>query len=153
MVTQKRRFLSVAVTALVSTILIGSAAAVTLRKPAANAVITQNDPTIGCALNPTYGYGYKIRFGWSPTTVPNFGHYHLVVQHGSSPPAIDEDLHHHRLKDLGCGTFVIDSNLSGWHWQVTTFDGNGNLVETSELRSFSFAPCRLSSGAACFAGP
>ena len=153
MATQKRMFLSVAVAVLVSTILIGSAAAVTLRKPVANAVITQNDPTIGCSLNPTYGYGYKIRFGWSPTTVPNFGHYHLVVQHGSSPPAIAEDVHSHRFKDLECSTFVIDTNLSGWHWQVTTFDGSGKLVETSELRPFSFAPCRLAGGAACFDGP
>jgi hypothetical protein len=153
MVTQNRRLLSIAVTALVSMTLIGSAEAVTLRKPVASAVIAQNDPTIGCLLNSTYGYGFKVRFGWSPTTVPNFGHYHLVVQHGSSPPAIDEDLRRHRFKDLACGTFVIDSNLSGWHWQVTTFDGNGNLVETSELRPFSFAPCRLSGGQACFAGP
>ena len=153
MVTQKRRFLFVAVIGLVPTLLIGNASAVTLRHPAANEVIPQNDSTIGCPLNPTYGYGFKIRFGWSPTTVPNFSHYHLVVQHGSSPASIDEDVHQHHFKDLECASFVLDSNLSGWHWQVTTFDGNGNLVETSELRSFSFAPCRLSGGAACFAGP
>ena len=153
MVTQKCRLLSFAVTAVVSMMLIGSAAAVTLRKPVANAVIAQNDPTIGCPFSPTFGYGFKIRFGWSPTTVPTFSHYHLVVQHGSSPASIDEDVHQHHFKDVDCASFVIDSNLSGWHWQVTTFDGNGNLVETSELRPFSFAPCRLSGGQACFSGP
>jgi len=152
MVTQKHRFLSVAVAALALTILIGNAAAVTLRKPAANAVITQNDPTIGCLPNATFGAGFKLRFGWSPTTASNFSHYRLVVQHGSSPPTIDEDLHQHRFKELDCAAFVIDSNLSGWHWQVTTFDAAGNLLETSELRPFSFAPCRIN-GQPCFSGP
>jgi len=152
MVTQKHRFLSVAVAALALTILIGNAAAVTLRKPAANAVITQNDPTIGCPANPTFGAGFKIRFGWSPTTAPNFSYYHLVVQHGSSPPAIDEDVRRHKFLDLDCAAFVVDSNLSGWHWQVTTFDAAGNLLETSELRPFSFAPCRVN-GRPCFSGP
>ena len=45
MTTQKRKLLSVAMTVLASMILIANAAAVTLRKPVANAVITQNDPT------------------------------------------------------------------------------------------------------------
>jgi hypothetical protein len=153
MVTQNRRLLLVAVTALVSMALIGSAEAVTLRKPVANAVIAQNDPTIGCSSDPTRGFGFRLRFGWSPTTFSNFNHYHLVVQRGTSSPIIDDDLTRHRLRSVNCGAFVIDSNLSGWHWQVTTFDINGNLLETSELRSFSFAPCRLSNGQACFSGP
>ena len=151
MVTQKHRFLSVAVTALVSTMLIGNAAAVTLRKPAANAVIPQNDPTTGCPSNPAYGAGFKIKFGWSPTTFRNFGHYHLLVQKGTATPIIDDDGRHHRFRYVTCG-FVIDSNLSGWHWQVTTFDINGKLLETSELRSFSFGPCRVN-GQVCFSGP
>jgi hypothetical protein len=153
MVMQDRRLLSVAATALVSMALIGSAEAVTLRKPVANAVIAQNDPTIGCLSDPTHGFGFKLKFGWSPTTFTSFGHYHLVVQRGTAQPIIDDDLRLHRLRSVNCGSFVIDSNLSGWHWQVTTFDFNGQLLETSELRNFSFAPCRLSNGQACFSGP
>jgi hypothetical protein len=153
MVTQKRRLLSVAVTLLVSMMLIASVEAVTLRKPVANAVIAQNDPTIGCGSDPTHGSGFKIKFRWSATTARNFGHYHLLVQHGTDSPIMDDDGHNHRFNYLACGAFVIDSNLSGWHWQVTTFDFNGKLLETSELRSFSFAPCRVSGGQACFSGP
>ena len=151
MVAQKRRFLAVAATALASTILIGNAAAVTLTVPLANAVIQQNDPTTRCGSNPSFGSGFKLRFKWSATTVPNFDHYHLLVQHGSATPIFDGDLHRHRLGFFSCG-FVIDSNLSGWHWQVTTFDSAGHLLETSELRSFSFAPCRVN-GQVCFSGP
>lgn len=153
MVTQNHRFLSVAVAALASMILIGNAAAVTLNKPVANAVIEQNDPTINCPSNPTHGYGFEIKFRWSATTASNFNHYHLLVQRGTAPPIMDDDGHNHRFNYLACGAFVIDSNLSGWHWQVTAFDVNGNLLETSELRSFSFAPCRVSGGQACFSGP
>jgi len=151
--TRNCRLLSVAVTALVSMTLIGSAEAVTLRKPVANAVIAQNDPTIGCPSDPTHGSGFRLKFGWSPTLFSNFDHYHLVVQKDTAPPIIDDDVRRHRFRSLNCSSFVIDSNLSGWHWQVTTFDINGNLLETSELRSFSFAPCRLSNGQACFSGP
>jgi hypothetical protein len=143
MVTQNRRLLSVAVTALVSMTLIGSAEAVTLRKPVANAVIAQNDPTIGCPSDPTHGSGYKLKFTWAPPTVRNFSHWHLVVQHGASTPIVDADLRQHRFVSVNCSNFVIDSNLSGWHWQVTRLDANGKVLETSELRSFSFAPCRV----------
>jgi hypothetical protein len=153
MVTQKRRLLSVAVTALASTILIGNAAAVMLNIPVANAVIPQNDPTTRCPHNPSYGSGFQLRFKWYPTTAPNFDHYHLVVQHSASTPIFDGDLGRwqHRLGLFSCG-FVIDSNLSGWHWQVTTFDAAGHLLETSELRFFGFGPCRVN-GQVCFSGP
>ena len=153
MVTQNRWSLPVVALALVSMTFIANTEAVTLRKPAANAVIAQNDPTIGCPSDPTHGSGFRLKFGWSPTTFRNFGHYHLVVQKGTATPIIDDDVRRHRLGSVNCSAFVIDSNLSGWHWQVTTFDPSGNLLETSELRSFSFAPCRLSNGQACFSGP
>ena len=64
---------------------------------------------------------------------------------------MDDDGHNHSFNYLA-RAFVIDSNLSGWHWQVTTFDVHGKLLETSELRSFSFTPCRVT-GQACFSGP
>jgi hypothetical protein len=152
MVTRNRRLLSVAVTALVSMTLIGSAEAVTLKKPAANAVIAQNDPTIGCPSDPTHGSGFELKFTWSRATARNFSYYHLMVQHGASSPIIDDDLRPHRFASVNCGNFVIDSNLSGWHWQVTMFDRKGRLLETSELRSFSFAPCRVN-GQVCSSGP
>ncbi|MEO8565900.1 MAG: hypothetical protein ABI541_05915 [Betaproteobacteria bacterium] len=151
MVTQNRAVLSVAVAALVSMTLIGNAAAVTLRKPVENGVIAQNDPTVGCAGG-SYGDGFKLDFRWSRSTSPNFAYYHLVVQHASASPIIDDNFRKHRFISPSCG-FVIDSNLANWHWQVTVFDQAGNLLETSELRSFSFAPCRLSSGQACNAAP
>lgn len=132
---------------------IGNAAAVTLTTPVADAVITQNDPTIKCPLNPTFGYGYKIVFQWAGAKPVNFGHYHLRVQHTGSVPVIDQNLKRQRRRLKQCDSFVIDSNLNNWIWQVTTFDNAGNVLDVSEQRSFSFAPCRLSNGQACNAPP
>lgn len=143
------RVLMLVVTGSVSMVAIENAAAITLRKPAASAVIVQNDLAIGCTDDATRGRGFKLAFRWSGKKPPNFGHYELQVQHDNSPPLLDLSMTKRKFVDVACNSFVIDSNLVNWHWQVTVFDAVGGILETSEQRPFSFGACRLSNGQAC----
>jgi len=157
-----RSFLTV-VTALVSVICIGNAAVakgpppppvpVTLLAPAADAVIVQNDLALAavCPFNPTFGYGFRITFDWTdyqPESKVKF--YTVELHHGASTfftslattgPVSTYDY-------IACNSFVIDSNLTGWYWEVIV-DGKGKVVQNPEQRPLSFAPCLLTGGFAC----
>ena len=117
----------------------------TLTAPGSGATIVQNDPTIGCTLDANRGYGYAIDFSWVNPQLKGVKRYRLVVQHGSAPAVLDV------IVPIGttyrwvppCGSFVIDSNLTGWHWQVTALNNGTKVIASSEQRPFSFAPCRL----------
>jgi hypothetical protein len=125
---------------------------ITLADPVTGAVIPQNDLATGCALNATYGYGYMIAFDWSTArAVPNGTTFTLVLQHTGAPfPALtQEGLTDPSYLLVECNTFVIDSNLSSWYWQVSVFGADGRVRAVSEQRPLSFAPCRLSGGQAC----
>jgi hypothetical protein len=127
---------------------------ITLIDPAADIVVTQNDPATGCTFNPTYGYGYMITFDWSSSKpVVNKQTYTLTLQHGSNVPIVLDGLTTSTEVLIDCNSFVIDANLSGWHWQVSQVSGSGRVRGVSAQRAFSFGPCRLSSGQACNAAP
>ena len=73
------------------------------------------------------------------------------MQHGSSTPIVLEvdGATTTTFTELGCNTFVIDNNLSAWHWQVNAVGSGKNVLGTSERRPFTFGPCRLANGTPC----
>ena len=115
----------------------------TLTAPGSGATIVQNDPTIGCTLDANRGYGYAIDFSWVNPQLKGVKRYRLVVQHGSAPAVLDVIVTGTSYRWLVCHGFVIDVNLAGWHWQVTALNNGTKVIAISELRPFSFAPCRL----------
>lgn len=142
-----------------------------LLTPFQDAVIEQNNPNIGCSLlsegGETRGYGFQIVFAWTdaiPTTGTSVDSYELVAVNTelSPPPPLEEPIpivHEFIDADDGteftftsCNAFVIDANLEGWRWQVRPQLSNENAGSWS-VGTFSFAPCRLASGAPCNAPP
>ncbi len=133
---------------------VATAGVLTLVTPAANAVVTQNDPALktACTASATRGLGYDIEFSWTvPTGLATLSGFQLVMQHGSSTPIVlDLDgATTTSFSNLSCNTFVIDNNLSGWHWQVNAIGNGKQVLVTSERRAFSFGPCRLANGSPC----
>ena len=128
---------------------------ITLTSPAADVVITQNDPAIGCSLNASRGYGFRIVFDWTSPPLKNNGStYTLQLQHvGAVFPITLDGLTTTTYDLTDCNTFVIDSNLSNWYWTVSYVRANGTVGYVTEQRPFRFAPCRLSTGEACNAPP
>jgi hypothetical protein len=127
-----------------------------LLTPVSNAQIPQNDSSNGCSLNPNAprrGFGYKISFDWA--NVSGATQYNLVVQHqGATIPLVDVVVSQSSYLLVQCGGFVIDSNLTNWHWQVRSFTNNIS-GDFSSARPFEFLACRLLDGTACdtVAGP
>ena len=127
-------------------------ASLALITPLANAVIVQNDPSTGCTLDANRGYGTVINFSWVNPHLKGVKRYRLVVQRtGASSAALDVIVTGTSFRWLSCNGFVIDFNLTGWHWQVTALNNGTKVIAISELRPFSFAPCRLATGAVCSA--
>lgn len=126
---------------------------ITLLDPVVNAVITQNDPSTvssGCAYDPTRGYGFVITFQWSKSKPLRAGQtYTLRTQHLGALPDTFDGLVTETYVDVECNTFVVDQNLSNWTWEVLVLDATGKVVTSSAPQAFSFAPCRLITGAAC----
>ncbi len=125
---------------------------ITLDHPAVNAVIPQDDPATGCAYDPTRGYGFMIAFDWSTARpLPAGETFTLVLQHtGSAAPALQQEGLTNPSYDLvDCSSFVIDTNLSNWYWQVLVVDSKGQVRKTSAQQPLSFAPCRLIGGQVC----
>src|SRR5258706_10366487 len=128
--------------------------AITLISPAANVVILQNDVATGCPPTPTHPYGYMISFAWSdPQPLRNGSTYTVQMQHAGSPfPAVvQEGLTTSTYAFVDCGSFIVDSNLSNWTWEVIRVRADNTFVRESEQRPFSFGPCRVLDGAACSA--
>ncbi len=123
---------------------------VTLITPQTGAVIAQNHNLPFCPSDPTRGAGYRANFRWAYTKPPSFNHFHLHVQRVGAPTAaLDRNLSRRQFWFVACNRVVPDSDLGNWFWQVTAVDNSGAILGTSEQRPFSFAPCRLSNGAAC----
>lgn len=127
--------------------------ALTLVAPTSGAVVVQNDPaTTNCVTDPILGFtGFVIDFSWTAPQVKGVHRYRVVMQHGTSPLALDV------IVTTGtsyhwdaCSSYVADGNLTDWHWQVTAL-GNGahKVLAISEARSISFAACRVAGGAPC----
>lgn len=132
---------------------------VKLLTPLPNAIIAQNNPSIGCACDLNRGCGFEIIFDWNDYQLTNkFGSFTLEAFHAGSALAAlrEEGLTASTFTWQACQAFVIDTNLDNWFWEVTAFDKAGNFLNDSigsgpgaAQRPFSFAPCRLASGAGC----
>ena len=126
-------------------------ASLALTTPAADAVIVQNDQSTGCTLDANRGYGFVINFSWVNPQLKGLKRYELVVQHGANSAALDVIVTATSYRWLNCNAFVIDTNLTGWHWQVRALNNGTKVIAISEQRAFSFATCRLATGAVCSA--
>jgi len=125
-------------------------ASMTLNTPASDAVITQNDPStasLGCSLDAIRGYGFVIDFSWTRPQLKGLKHFRLVLQRtgATGGPVLDVTVGAATTsyRFLQCNAFVIDSNLSGWLWQVTGLNGAKNVIALGGPRSLSFDVCRL----------
>lgn len=128
--------------------------AITLISPAANVVILQNDVATGCPPTPTHPYGYLINFAWSESRPLKNGHtYTVQMQHAGSlfPVVVQEGLTTSTYAFVNCASFIIDSNLSNWSWEVIRVRADDSFVRESAQRPFSFGPCRVLGGGACSA--
>jgi hypothetical protein len=121
-----------------------------LLRPERDAVITQNDPSTGCAFLPTRGYGFQIIFEWTAVTAPAgvSGYELFVIGPNATIPLVNRLVNASLFHLVSCG-FVADPNLRGWLWRVRTKDAQGMFGAWSPTRTFSFAPCRLSDGTSC----
>jgi hypothetical protein len=127
---------------------------IALVAPAANAIVTQNDPALAtkCPAGSPRGNGYDLEFSWTgPADLARVDHFEVVLQHGTSIPIVFEvdDATATSLSALQCNTFVTDTNRGGWHWQVKALDNGKKVLASSEQRSFTFGPCQLANGTAC----
>ena len=93
-----------------------------------------------------------IAFDWTTLRPLSPGStFTLVLQHtGSIAPALQQEgLTDPTYDFVDCNSFVIDTNLSNWYWQVMVVGHSGRVRSTSEQQPLSFAPCQLPGGQAC----
>ena len=127
-------------------------AAPELLAPINNAAVVQNNPSIGCSLNPDRGYGFEIAFDW--TDVAAAVEYDLFAIHRGAPlPLVDTQVSGSDHTNTRCNSFVTDSNLDDWDWRVRARDAQGNTGNWSQTATFRFEPCRLAGGGSCSAPP
>ena len=126
-----------------------------LLSPVDNAVIQQNDPTSGCSLNPSRGYGLQIFFDWTDSSSANgvVGYELFVKKDTATLPIVSTLVGSSEFAHTSCNSFVTDGNLEGWEWRVRAQDALGTFSDWSAAGLFQFAPCRLADGTPCFAGP
>ena len=131
-----------------------------LLSPENDAVFTQNDPTIGCPAHPTRGYGFRTSFDWKD--VEGASEYRIVFhQRDARYAAIERTVTTSEFAETLCNAYVADVNREHWNWQVIALGtiavpgdsgtARRDTVLMSTSREYSFAPCRLASGAACSA--
>jgi len=128
-----------------------------LIEPINNQAVKQNDPNIGCTFSPNRGFGFEIFFDWTDSESSNgISGYHLfVIGPNATIPLIDAFVNESEFTFTSCNTFIIDSNLMGWQWNVQAIGNDGNLInvrilsDISETQTFQFEQCRLEDGTAC----
>ena len=125
---------------------------ITLLAPATGASVPQNDSSIGCPTHPTRGYGFQIRFAWTPSTHAATTAYRLrVQQRAASNPLLNLVVSGTEYTSTHCHSFVADANLADWVWTVQAVDRAGTAVQSGDEGNFQFAPCRLAGGEPCSA--
>ncbi len=120
--------------------------------PAPGATVLQNDPATGCSTSarPLAGYGWTVTFEWAAPEMAEVAAYELIVQHvGAIYPVVDVRVSDLSFTQTACAAFVVDCNLTDWHWQVTALDSAERVIATSRQGWFSFMPCRLDDGTPC----
>jgi hypothetical protein len=130
-----------------------------LLSPEDGVVIEQNNPNTGCPYDPDRGYGYKITFDWTETEPETPGATNVYVLNyfirtvGGDPLPRSSVTTETEITWLKCNQFVPDDRLDGWEWYVRASDGRGNLSPITEIRTYSFVPCRLDDGTPCHYPP
>ncbi len=126
--------------------------AVRLISPKQNARVQQNNPFIGCPYDPARGYGNQIYFDWTPASDQDgIDHYDLLVKNTRAQyPMISTSTTATDYLCRDCGGFTAGTYLTGWTWSVRAVDTLGNAGPW-KTRKFSFEPCLLADGTACFA--
>jgi hypothetical protein len=116
-----------------------------LLNPIANQAIPQNDSTIGCSFDPTFGYGFRISFDWTDSSSDlAIQDYEIFAGYGTvTKPLIDTFVTDTHFTLSRCNSFVPDPNLGGWRWRVRARDVSGRYSEWSTFADFSFEPCRV----------
>jgi probable HAF family extracellular repeat protein len=122
---------------------------IALATPRAGAGIVQNVLSTGCEPQPTRGYGFSVGFTWAVPDGSGVSRYRLLVQRAGFHAALDVATAVPHYTWTSCNAFVVDSNLTGWHWHVAALDDRGQETAASEWRPISFLPCRLADGTAC----
>ena len=118
--------------------------------------VPQNVPIAGCAAHATRGYGISITFRWQTEHHDDISGFMLRAFHEGATLAIvsvyvaGPDARSYTTQS--CNAFVVDTNLTGWHWTLTATDSQLNPVVWAQT-TFAFAPCRLADGSACYAAP
>jgi len=129
----------------------------TLIEPINNQTIQQNNPDIGCQFDAFFGFGYEIFFDWTDSEASSgiSGYNLFVIGPNAIFPLIDIFVTESEFTFTSCNSFIIDSNLMGWQWNVQAV-GNGaklisqgKLSEVSESQTFQFEPCKCQDGAGC----
>jgi hypothetical protein len=128
-----------------------------LVSPTNNAMISQNNPAIGCSTSTatTYGLGFQVQFNWMTPSLPNgIASYEIHADRSGAPlPMVDAVVSSPNFTFTSCNAFVDDANLLGWEWRVRAKDTQGQFADWSPWASFQFSPCRLSSGGYCSPPP
>ncbi len=128
----------------------------TLIAPIHNAVFKQNDPSTGCPLHVTRGFGWHLRFDWTGSRSQlGIVRYEMQVTHEDrtfsfgNPPFGQFFVNGSEFVDRRCAAFVADDLLEGWEWRVRAIDSLGNAGPWSETGTFRFEACRLVDGGLC----
>jgi len=128
----------------------------TLIAPIHNAAFKQSDPSNGCSLHRTRGFGWHLRFDWTDSrSLFGIARYEMQVKHKDrefsfgNPPFGDFFVIGSEFVDRRCAAFVSDDILEGWEWRVRAIDSLGNSSPWSETGTFRFEPCRLNDGSPC----
>lgn len=99
-----------------------------LNEPINNQTIQQDNPDIGCPFDPFFGFGYEIFFDWTDSEASSgIAGYNLFVI-GSEPaifPIVDTFVAESEFTFTSCNSFIIDSNLMGWQWDVQAVSNEG----------------------------
>jgi hypothetical protein len=123
----------------------------TLLTPVSNAVIEQGRSDLACASNSPQKFGYRISFDWTDAVaIEGIAGYHLYATHQRGVlPLVDSFVRKSQFTLENCESYVADSALDDWQWQVQPEDILGNLGPVSELGVFRFAPCFREDGRPC----
>ncbi len=117
-----------------------------LLRPIEHGAIPQNDSTIGCSFDPTFGYGFRISFDWtdSSSDVAIQGYEVFAGYQTVTKPLVDTFVTDTHFILSRCNSFVPDPNLGGWQWRVRARDVSGRFSKWSAFADFEFEPCRIS---------
>ena len=128
----------------------------TLITPINNAAFKQSDPSNGCSLHRTRGFGWNLIFDWTDShSLFGIARYEMLVKHKDrafsfgNPPFGQFFVIGSEFVDRRCAAFVSDDLLDGWEWRVRAVDNFGNVGPWSETGTFRFEPCRLADGRPC----